>query len=35
MSTVTAVSPDHEVVIIGAGFSGIGTSIALQRAGIQ
>ena len=27
--------PDHEVVVIGAGFSGIGTSIALQRAGID
>jgi cation diffusion facilitator CzcD-associated flavoprotein CzcO len=26
---------DHEVVVIGAGFSGIGTSIALQRAGFD
>lgn len=26
--------PDHEVVVIGAGFSGIGTAIALDRAGI-
>ncbi len=26
---------DHEVVVIGAGFSGIGISIALQRAGID
>jgi cation diffusion facilitator CzcD-associated flavoprotein CzcO len=27
--------PDHEVVVIGAGFSGIGASIRLQRAGID
>jgi cation diffusion facilitator CzcD-associated flavoprotein CzcO len=27
--------PDHEVIVIGAGFSGIGTSIALTRAGID
>lgn len=34
--TVSEVSaPDHEVVIVGAGFSGIGTSIALQRVGIE
>lgn len=26
--------PDHEVVVIGAGFSGIGSAIALDRAGI-
>ncbi len=26
---------DHQVVVIGAGFSGIGTSIALTRAGID
>ncbi len=26
--------PDHEVAVIGAGFSGIGTAIALDRAGI-
>src|SRR4029077_12564772 len=26
-------TPDHEVVIVGAGFSGIGASIRLQRAG--
>ena len=26
--------PDHEVVVIGAGFSGIGAAIALDRAGI-
>jgi cyclohexanone monooxygenase len=27
--------PEHEVVVIGAGFSGIGTSIRLQRAGFD
>jgi cation diffusion facilitator CzcD-associated flavoprotein CzcO len=27
--------PDHEVAIIGAGFSGIGTAIKLDRAGIR
>jgi cation diffusion facilitator CzcD-associated flavoprotein CzcO len=27
--------PDHEVVIVGAGFAGIGLSIALQRAGVE
>lgn len=27
--------PDHEVVIIGAGFSGIGAAIALDRAGFS
>ncbi|MBB1256018.1 flavin-containing monooxygenase [Streptomyces alkaliterrae] len=26
--------PDHEVAVIGAGFSGIGTAIGLRRAGI-
>lgn len=26
-------NPDHETVIVGAGFSGIGTAIALDRAG--
>ncbi len=30
-----AVEPDHEVVIVGAGFSGIGAAIALERAGIR
>jgi cation diffusion facilitator CzcD-associated flavoprotein CzcO len=29
------VSPDHDVAIIGAGFSGIGAAIALQRAGLE
>lgn len=27
--------PDHEVIVIGAGFGGIGTGIALQRKGIH
>lgn len=27
--------PDHEVLVIGAGFSGIGTAIGLRRAGIE
>ena len=30
-----AVAPDHEVVVIGAGFGGIGAGIALQRKGIH
>jgi len=33
--TQTAVVPDHEVVVIGAGFGGIGAGIALQRKGIH
>lgn len=28
------VTPDHEVVIVGAGFGGIGAGIALQRQGV-
>ncbi|NNH72769.1 NAD(P)/FAD-dependent oxidoreductase [Nocardia uniformis] len=28
-------TPDHEVVVVGAGFGGIGTGIALQRQGIH
>ena len=28
-------APDHDVVIIGAGFSGLGAAIALKRAGIE
>jgi cation diffusion facilitator CzcD-associated flavoprotein CzcO len=28
-------TPDHEIVIVGAGFSGIGTSIRLARAGFD
>jgi len=27
--------PDHEVVVIGAGFSGIGAAIKLDEAGIR
>ncbi|MEV6065009.1 NAD(P)/FAD-dependent oxidoreductase [Nocardia sp. NPDC052001] len=27
--------PDHEVIVVGAGFGGIGTGIALQRKGIH
>jgi cation diffusion facilitator CzcD-associated flavoprotein CzcO len=34
MSRRTA-TPDHEVLVIGAGFSGIGTSIRLARAGFE
>ncbi|KAA0018492.1 flavin-containing monooxygenase [Antrihabitans cavernicola] len=30
-----SVLPDHEVVIVGAGFSGIGVAIALDRAGFH
>lgn len=30
-----AAQPDHEVVVVGAGFGGIGASIALQRRGIH
>ncbi|MFI1917449.1 flavin-containing monooxygenase [Nocardia sp. NPDC020380] len=30
-----AVRPDHEVIVVGAGFGGIGTGIALQRKGIH
>ncbi len=27
--------PDHHVVVIGAGFGGIGAAVELQRAGID
>jgi cation diffusion facilitator CzcD-associated flavoprotein CzcO len=30
-----SLQPDHEVLIVGAGFSGIGLSIALRRAGFD
>lgn len=33
--TAERVTPDHEVVVVGAGFGGIGTGIALQRRGIH
>ena len=32
---LTSPAPDHEVVVIGAGFSGIGAAIALDRAGFD
>jgi cation diffusion facilitator CzcD-associated flavoprotein CzcO len=32
---VSAAVPDHQVAIVGAGFSGIGAAISLQRAGIE
>ena len=32
---MTNIRPDHEVVVIGAGFGGIGTGVALQREGIH
>ena len=33
MSTTTA--PDHDVVIVGAGFSGIGVAAKLDKAGVH
>jgi cation diffusion facilitator CzcD-associated flavoprotein CzcO len=33
--SVNSAVPDHEVLIVGAGFSGIGVAISLQRAGID
>lgn len=35
VATSDRVTPDHEVVIVGAGFGGIGAAIALQREGIH
>lgn len=35
MGSLAATQPDHEVVVIGAGFSGIGTAIKLDEAGIE
>jgi cation diffusion facilitator CzcD-associated flavoprotein CzcO len=32
---VPATAPDHEVLIVGAGFSGIGVAISLQKVGID
>ncbi|UFS98533.1 flavin-containing monooxygenase [Nocardia huaxiensis] len=32
---MTSPTPDHEVVIVGAGFSGIGVAIKLDQAGIR
>lgn len=34
-TTAELEQPDHEVAVIGAGFGGIGTGIALQRKGIH
>jgi cation diffusion facilitator CzcD-associated flavoprotein CzcO len=34
-ATARAVQPDHEVVVVGAGFGGIGTGVKLKRAGIE
>jgi cation diffusion facilitator CzcD-associated flavoprotein CzcO len=34
-STAAAIRPDHEVVIVGTGFSGIGAAIKLKEAGIE
>jgi cation diffusion facilitator CzcD-associated flavoprotein CzcO len=34
-SAATAETPDHEVVIVGTGFSGIGAAIKLKEAGIE
>ena len=31
----TARTPDHHVVIVGAGFSGIGAAVKLDRAGLH
>ncbi|MEV6773718.1 NAD(P)/FAD-dependent oxidoreductase [Nocardia sp. NPDC051030] len=33
--TMTAASPDHEVVVVGAGFCGIGSGIRLKESGIH
>jgi cation diffusion facilitator CzcD-associated flavoprotein CzcO len=35
MTAQSDAQPDHEVVVIGAGFSGIGTAIKLDEAGIE
>jgi cation diffusion facilitator CzcD-associated flavoprotein CzcO len=35
MSADSGIRPDHEVAVIGAGFSGIGTAIKLDQAGID
>jgi cation diffusion facilitator CzcD-associated flavoprotein CzcO len=34
-ATAGAVEPDHEVVVVGAGFGGIGASVKLKAAGIE
>jgi cation diffusion facilitator CzcD-associated flavoprotein CzcO len=35
MPSPTSAQPDHDVVIIGAGFSGIGVAITLDKAGLH
>jgi len=35
MTQSQAANPDHEVVIVGGGFSGIGAAIMLDRAGFS
>ncbi|WP_433672903.1 flavin-containing monooxygenase [Nocardia sp. CA-136227] len=35
MSTSTDTAVDHEILIVGAGFSGMGTAIELDRAGVR
>ncbi|HWE33172.1 MAG TPA: NAD(P)/FAD-dependent oxidoreductase [Solirubrobacteraceae bacterium] len=35
VATAGAVEPDHEVVIVGAGFGGIGAAVKLQQAGLH
>lgn len=32
---MSGAAPDHEVIIVGSGFSGIGAAVALQKMGIQ
>ena len=35
MHASSTAPPEHEVVIVGAGFSGIGVAISLAKAGIR
>src|ERR1700730_6943584 len=35
MTMRSAELPDHEVIVVGAGFAGIGAGIELKRAGIE
>ena len=35
MTDVSDMQPDHEVAVVGGGFSGIGTAIKLDKAGIR
>ncbi len=34
-ATIRYVQPDHEVIVIGSGFSGIGAGIKLKEAGVD